>query len=70
MTLNKPLYLSELLPILTLRWGVGVTGVVTLTGDSSRYPLLHQELPVKQASSQAGVPAKNLVTAGFLAVAR
>lgn len=60
-----------------LRVGDGSNGVspspvwvVTVTGSFSRNPLRHQKLPIKWASPKAEVPAKNLVTAGFLAVAR
>lgn len=60
-----------------LRVGDGSDGVspspvwvVTVTGSFSRNPLRHQKLPIKWASPKAEVPAKNLVTAGFLAVAR
>ena len=60
-----------------LRVGDGSDGVspstvwvVTVTGSFSRNPLRHQKLPIKQASPKAGMRAKNLVTTGFLAVAR
>lgn len=53
-------------------WVISKLGgvVPAITGALSRNPALHQELPIKQASPKVDVPAKNLVTSGFLAVAR